>query len=129
MIRGHYLHKQKHQEWRGRHKEAIYYDPEVVQQTVDAYVEPKFIEAGKEEVINWDLCDVGARGIQMRAFIGKSSMMSIGSPDFTIEYDLSNIQECMEAFVEYYLKQAKGRTVDSNPTRFQEEQFAKYGCE
>ena len=107
------------------------YDPEYLKSEAEPYIENRLNEENLSDIIKWDLCDVGARGIQLRAFIGKSSMMWVGSPSHTIEYDLSNLWVMMDEFLDYYVGHCKGvnYTPDSNPTRFQEEQFAKYGCD
>ena len=117
MIMNHYIH-----DYRG-------YDQVELETKANDYIETKLKEAGKEEIIRWDLCDVGANGIQLRAFIGKSSMMWVGAPSHTIKYDLSNLNEVMDEFLGYYIEHSKGYSKDSNPTRYQEESFAKWGCE
>jgi hypothetical protein len=118
MIGKHYIH------------DYYGYDPEELTEITEQYIENKFNDAGLADVITWDLCDVGARGgVQLRAFIGKSSTMWVGSPEYTIKYDMQNLYDVMDEFVEYYIENSKGFTKDSNPTRYQEESFKKYGCE
>jgi hypothetical protein len=125
MIKSHYLHKFR------RDDEKDYYDQDQLIEKANEYIETKLKEENLANVIKWDLSDVGANGIQLRGFIGKSTMLGFCDPEFTIKYDMSNLYEKMDAFLAYHIGQCKKYKFNesSHPTKFQEEMFERYGCD